>query len=95
MTANTWAESICLHYEVPEGIQFNGTAANKAIASNIGLCLALDMPKDNVPRDHCGIFHDSYKPHKNKAKSRAKQWRYYAINIGGKPAKDSKSWFSD
>ena len=62
---------------------------------NIGLCLALDMPEDNVPRDHCGIFCDSYKPHENKAKSRAKQWCYYATNIGGEPAKDSKSWFND
>jgi len=94
MTANTWAESICLHYQVPEGIQFDGTALNKAITSNIGLCLALDMPKDNIPRDHCGIFCDSYKPCENKAKLRAKQWCYYATNIGGKPAKDTKSWFN-
>ena len=95
MTANTQAETICLHYQVPEGIQFDGAALNKAIASNIGLCLALDMPNDNVPRDHCSIFHDSYMPCENKAKSRAKQWCYYATNIGGKPAKDSKSWFND
>ena len=56
MTANTWAESICLNYQLPEGIQFDGTALNKAITSSIVLCLALDTPKDNVPRDHCSIF---------------------------------------
>jgi len=95
MTSNTWAESICLHYQVPEGIHFDGAAHYKAATSNIGLCLALDTPKDNVSRDHCSIFCDSYKPSEHKARSRAKLWCYYATNIEGKPAKDSKTWFND
>jgi len=48
MTADTWADAICLHYQLSKGIVFDGTALSRAIASNIGLCLAMDVPKDNI-----------------------------------------------
>jgi len=62
MTAKTWAESICLHYQLPKALKFNGASLNHAISSNNGLCLAMDVAKDNVPLDHCGMFCTSYKP---------------------------------
>ena len=62
MTAETWAESICRHYQLPKALKFNGASLNHAISSNNGLCLAMDVAKDNVPLDHCGMFCTSYKP---------------------------------
>jgi len=70
MTANTWADTICLHYHLSKGIVFDGTALSRAIAPNIGLCLAMDAPKDNIKTNHCGIFHDHFKPTMATAKKR-------------------------
>jgi len=56
MTADTWADAICLHYQLSEGIAFDGTALSTVIASNISLCLAVDSPKDDIKSDHCGVF---------------------------------------
>jgi len=88
MTADTWADAICLHYQLSEGIPFDGIALSRAIASNIGLCLAMDAPKDNIKSDHCGVFHDHFKP--TTAKSKKNVWCYYATIRGGKPPNDKR-----
>ena len=79
MTANTWAELICLCFQLSDDLCFNGKDLVKVISlrDNEYLRNSMDVDRNNVPRDHIGIFRDTY-----KAKGAGMQHCFYATKSG-------------
>jgi hypothetical protein len=69
MTLDTWAELICLHYNLVNSNVFTGIDLNKVFQSrsNLYLTTQMDVDQSNIPVDHIGILRDPYKdPATNK-----------------------------
>jgi hypothetical protein len=68
MTSGTWAELICLPYDLVNSNVFTGIDLNKVFQSRSNLYLTTQMDADhsNIPVDHIGIFRDRYKDATNK-----------------------------
>jgi hypothetical protein len=68
MTLDTWAELICLHYNLVNSNAFTGIDLNKVFQSRSNLYLTTQMNVDcsNTPVDRIGIFRDRYKDATNK-----------------------------
>jgi hypothetical protein len=83
MTSDTWAELICLHYNLVDSNAFIEIDLNKVFQSRSNLYLTTEMDVDhsNIPVGHIGIFRDHYKdPATNK-----KRVCYYACVKGRAP----------
>jgi hypothetical protein len=83
MTSDTWAELICLRYNLVNSNAFTGIDLNKVFQSRSSLYLTtqMDVDRSNIPLDHIGIFRDRYKdPATNK-----KRVCYYACEKGRAP----------
>jgi hypothetical protein len=68
MTSDTWAELICLRYNLVKSNAFTGIDLNKVFQSrnNLYLTTQMDVDCSNIPVDHIGIFRDRYKDGTNK-----------------------------
>ncbi len=60
MTLDTWAELICLHYNLVNSNAFPGIDLNKVFQSRSSLYITTQMDVDriNIPVDHIVIFRD-------------------------------------
>jgi len=79
MTADTWAELICLCFQLSDDLRFNGKDLVKVISlcNSEYLWNSMDVDRNNVPHDHIGIFQDKY-----KAKGAGMQHCFYATKSG-------------
>jgi hypothetical protein len=82
-TSDTWAELICLHYNLVNSNAFTGIDLNKVFQSrsNLYLTTQMDVDHSNIPVDHIGIRRD---PYKDRATNK-KQVCYYAWEKGRAP----------
>ncbi len=60
MTLDTWAELICLRYNLVNSNAFTGIDLNKVFQSrsNLYITTQMDVDRSNIPVDHIGIFRD-------------------------------------
>jgi hypothetical protein len=95
MTAETWAELICLRYNLLNDNSFTGRDLNKVLGlkSNAYLTNQMDVDRRNVPSDHIGIFRDRYKDSKTNKKLTC----FYACKKGEAPKQQNTSskWYSE
>jgi len=58
MTAETWAELICLRYNLLNDNSFTGRDLNKVLGlkSNVYLTNQMDVDRRSIPSDHIGTF---------------------------------------
>jgi hypothetical protein len=82
MTLDTWAELICLYYNLVNSNAFTGIDLNKVVQSrsNLYLTTQMDVDRSNIPVDHIGIFRDHFKDATNN-----KLACYYACEKGKAP----------
>jgi hypothetical protein len=93
MTSDTWAELICLRYNLVNSNAFTGIDLNKVFQSrsNLYLTTQMDVDRSNIPVDHIGIFRDRYKDATNK-----KRICYYACEKGKTPrVSKGVKWFHE
>ena len=93
MTSDTWAELICLRYNLVNSNAFTGIDLNKVFQSrsNLYITTQMDVDHSNIPVDHIGIFRDRYKDATNK-----KRICYYACEKGKTPrVSKGVKWFHE
>ena len=62
MTADTWAKLICSS-GIKNELHFTGDQLVKALSKKENAHLRVPMQeRNNIPRDHIGVFRDLYKP---------------------------------
>jgi hypothetical protein len=91
MTSDTWAELICLHFNLLEYNSFTGIQLNKVFQSraNAYTSTAMDIDRQNVPLDHFRIFRDRcYLPKRTTC--------YYSLERGQAPkTTPGVKWFRE
>lgn len=82
MTSDTWAELICLRFNLLNGHAFTGKDLLKVLGLkyNSYLTNQMDVDRRNLATDHIGIFRDRYKDKSNK-----KLTCFYACQQGKAP----------
>ncbi len=91
MTLDTWAELICLCFNLINSHSFTGIDLNKIFQSksNSNLSTQMDFDHRNVPKDHIGIFQDRYHHPKRTT-------RFYACEKGKAPKTTAGTkWFHE
>jgi hypothetical protein len=83
MSSQTWADIIVMHYSIAPDLQFDGKMLVKGIARNKHLAASMDIAWNNVPHDHCGIFH-----HELRKDGKSRVHYYYATTIGNAPSSE-------
>lgn len=91
MTSDTWAELICLRFNLLDSNSFTGIQLNRVFQSraNTYISTAMDIDRQNVPLDHFGIFRDRcYLPKRTTC--------YYACERGQAPkTTPGVKWFHE
>ncbi len=89
MTLDTWAELICLHFNLLDSNSFTGIQLNKVFQSRVNTYISttMDIDRQNVPLDHFGVFRGRcYLPKRTTC--------YYACERGQSPkTTPGDKWF--
>jgi len=94
MTSDTWAELICLCFNLMNDYSFTGKDLLKILGlkCNSYLMNQMDVDHRNLAKDHIGIFRDRYKDKTNK-----KLTCFYACQQGQAPKLNhvTSKWYNE
>jgi hypothetical protein len=94
MTSDTWAELICLRFNLMNDYSFTGKDLLKILGlkCNSYLTNQMDVDRRNLAKDHIGIFRDRYKDKTNK-----KLTCFYACEQGQAPKLNhvTSKWYNE